>query len=106
MGMNEILRDKESAFQERAFLKKEGKLSFAEQIDLAKKNIKNSLEITAYVNKAREILAQGFSIAELTEMGETDPEKLEQICGPDNDPSVIVAICEYLENQIISKTRH
>ena len=98
MNLNGVLRDMESAPQERKYIKNE-EGTFTKEVELAKKNLKNSLEITAYIEVAKSLL-QKYSASELLDIGETDREELNNLCGAEKDSSVITAICFYLENQI------
>ncbi|MDP2736331.1 MAG: hypothetical protein Q8O59_00925 [bacterium] len=97
---NIILENKESAQPHRALLNKEKKLGFAGEVEIAKKNIKNSLEIRRYREKANLLLLE-HSAQELLEIGENNREELDLLCGEDNDSSVIIAICFYLEDQVM-----
>ncbi|MEI6596769.1 MAG: hypothetical protein WCL13_00965 [bacterium] len=99
MNPNSVIKNMESAPQERQYMKSEEGV-FAKEVEKAKKNLKNSLEIKHYIETARSLLLE-HSAQELFEIGENSREELDILCGDGNDSSVIVAICFYLEDNII-----
>ena len=94
MNFNRVLKDMESAPQERDYFRNEEEADFESRVIKAYEN-RNTLEYTAAVNMANELRRRGLTSGKLISRGE---KAAADLCGPDIvDVAVVVGALKKIE---------